>query len=262
MFARVITAQAGTQGFDSFIRVAGEQLPGARQQPGFKGFYLLTDAESGKAITISLWETREQMEAVRGRPAGWHPGPGHPGDRTNTTAPRNLRSHDARLSHSPQRLRRLFAIGLQTYESTRVGQQVMRDLRDRLYAHLQTLPLAFFASTKTGEIQSRLANDVGGVQSVGTTTLSAANGRAGRADCRRSLRDVISSLALGKWPSGVCVRPPRQQSRVRELTNVQRTASCRKGRRSMTFACRSAPTSSMWRRGSAAASLEWSLSLE
>src|SRR2546429_2141656 len=65
------------------------------------------------------------------------------------------------------------AIGiLQTYETTRVGQQVMRDLRDRLYAHLQTLSLAFFTSTKTGEIQSRLANDVGGVQSVVTTTAS------------------------------------------------------------------------------------------
>jgi ATP-binding cassette subfamily B protein len=65
------------------------------------------------------------------------------------------------------------AIGiLQTYQTTRVGQQVMRDLRDRLYAHLQTLPLAFFTGTKTGEIQSRLANDVGGVQSVVTTTAS------------------------------------------------------------------------------------------
>src|SRR5690349_21924529 len=65
------------------------------------------------------------------------------------------------------------AIGiLQTYETTRVGQQVMRDLRDRLYAHLQTLSLAFFTGTKTGEIQSRLANDVGGVQSVVTTTAS------------------------------------------------------------------------------------------
>jgi len=65
------------------------------------------------------------------------------------------------------------AIGiLQTYETTRVGQLVMRDLRDRLYSHLQTLPLAFFTSTKTGEIQSRLANDVGGVQLVVTTTAS------------------------------------------------------------------------------------------
>jgi ATP-binding cassette, subfamily B, bacterial len=65
------------------------------------------------------------------------------------------------------------AIGiLQTYETTRVGQLVMRDLRDRLYSHLQTLSLAFFTSTKTGEIQSRLANDVGGVQLVVTTTAS------------------------------------------------------------------------------------------
>jgi len=65
------------------------------------------------------------------------------------------------------------AIGiLQVYETTRVGQQVMRDLRDRLYAHLQTLSLAFFTGTKTGEIQSRLANDVGGVQTVVTTTAS------------------------------------------------------------------------------------------
>jgi ATP-binding cassette subfamily B protein len=65
------------------------------------------------------------------------------------------------------------AIGiLQTYETTRVGQQVMQDLRDRLYSHLQTLSLAFFTNTKTGEIQSRLANDVGGVESVVTSTAS------------------------------------------------------------------------------------------
>jgi ATP-binding cassette subfamily B protein len=65
------------------------------------------------------------------------------------------------------------AIGiLQTYETTRVGQQVIRDLRDRLYSHLETLSLAFFTNTKTGEVQSRLANDVGGVQTVVTTTAS------------------------------------------------------------------------------------------
>jgi heme-degrading monooxygenase HmoA len=61
MFARVITAQAGPQGFDGIIDLAREQLPGASQQPGFKGFYLLTNTETGKAVTISLWETREQM---------------------------------------------------------------------------------------------------------------------------------------------------------------------------------------------------------
>jgi ATP-binding cassette subfamily B protein len=65
------------------------------------------------------------------------------------------------------------AIGiLQTYETTKVGQLVMRDLRERLYSHLETLSLAFFTGTKTGEIQSRLANDVGGVQTVVTTTAS------------------------------------------------------------------------------------------
>ena len=65
------------------------------------------------------------------------------------------------------------AIGiLQVYQTTRVGQQVMRDLRNKLYAHLETLPLSFFTNTKTGEIQSRLANDVGGVESVVTSTAS------------------------------------------------------------------------------------------
>ncbi len=64
MFARVITAQAGTEGFDGAIRLAEQQLPGARQLPGFQGYYLLTDAETGKIIIISLWESREQMDAV------------------------------------------------------------------------------------------------------------------------------------------------------------------------------------------------------
>ncbi len=64
MFARVITAQAGTEGFDGAIRLAEQQLPAARQMPGFKGYYLLTDSETGKLVIISLWETREQMAAV------------------------------------------------------------------------------------------------------------------------------------------------------------------------------------------------------
>ena len=63
-FARVVTAQAGTSGFDDFIHFAQQQLPSFRQQPGFKRFYLLTDAGTGKVMTISLWDTREQMAAV------------------------------------------------------------------------------------------------------------------------------------------------------------------------------------------------------
>jgi heme-degrading monooxygenase HmoA len=63
IFARVITAQAGSQGLGSFIDLARQQLPGASAQPGFSGFYLLTNAATGQAIVISLWETREQMPA-------------------------------------------------------------------------------------------------------------------------------------------------------------------------------------------------------
>jgi heme-degrading monooxygenase HmoA len=61
MFARVVTTQAGAMGFDDLVRLAQQQLPGARQQSGLKGFYLLTDAETRKVMTISLWGTREQM---------------------------------------------------------------------------------------------------------------------------------------------------------------------------------------------------------
>jgi ATP-binding cassette subfamily B protein len=58
------------------------------------------------------------------------------------------------------------------YWSILVGQRIMRDLRNQLYAHLQGMALKFFADTRTGEIQSRLANDVGGVQSVLSDTAS------------------------------------------------------------------------------------------
>ena len=61
---------------------------------------------------------------------------------------------------------------IQTYLTNGVGQRVMRDLRDRLYSHLQRQSLGFFTGTRTGEIQSRIANDVGGVQNVVTNTLS------------------------------------------------------------------------------------------
>jgi ATP-binding cassette, subfamily B, bacterial len=65
------------------------------------------------------------------------------------------------------------ALGLwQTYTSNVVGQNVMQDLRNSLYSHLQHMSLKFFTSTRTGEIQSRLSNDVGGVQTVLTDTAS------------------------------------------------------------------------------------------
>jgi ATP-binding cassette, subfamily B, bacterial len=58
----------------------------------------------------------------------------------------------------------------QTWLSNLVGQRVMHDLRTQVYRHLQKLSLAFFTRTRTGEIQSRIANDIGGVQTVVTST--------------------------------------------------------------------------------------------
>ncbi|MEA2306103.1 MAG: ATP-binding cassette, subfamily bacterial, partial [Solirubrobacteraceae bacterium] len=58
----------------------------------------------------------------------------------------------------------------QTWLSNVVGQQVMHDLRAQVYRHLQRLSLAFFTRTRTGEVQSRIANDIGGVQNVVTST--------------------------------------------------------------------------------------------
>ncbi|WP_311132058.1 ABC transporter ATP-binding protein [Nonomuraea gerenzanensis] len=59
---------------------------------------------------------------------------------------------------------------LQTLVSTTVGQRVMHDLRIAVYTHLQRMSLAFFTRTRTGEVQSRIANDIGGMQSVVTST--------------------------------------------------------------------------------------------
>ena len=59
---------------------------------------------------------------------------------------------------------------VQTWLSTTVGQQVMHDLRTRVFTHLQRQSLAFFTRTRGGEVQSRLTNDIGGMQSVVTST--------------------------------------------------------------------------------------------
>jgi len=63
------------------------------------------------------------------------------------------------------------ALGVaQTLLSNQVGQRVMHDLRASVFRHLQRLSLAFFTRTRTGEVQSRIQNDIGGVQSVVTNT--------------------------------------------------------------------------------------------
>src|ERR1019366_4883674 len=60
----------------------------------------------------------------------------------------------------------------QTYQINSIGQRLMEDLRNSLYGPLQALSMRFFTSTRTGEIQSRFTNDVGGIQSVVTDTAS------------------------------------------------------------------------------------------
>jgi ATP-binding cassette, subfamily B, bacterial len=59
---------------------------------------------------------------------------------------------------------------IQTLLSNQVGQRVMHDLRSAVFRHLQRLSLAFFTRTRTGEVQSRISNDIGGVQNVVTNT--------------------------------------------------------------------------------------------
>ncbi|WP_371749501.1 ABC transporter ATP-binding protein/permease [Streptomyces sp. NBC_01283] len=59
---------------------------------------------------------------------------------------------------------------LQTLISTTVGQRVMHDLRTSVYGRLQSMSLAFFTRTRTGEVQSRIASDIGGMQATVTST--------------------------------------------------------------------------------------------
>src|SRR5918995_3120454 len=90
---------------------------------------------------------------------------------------------DEALPQDDDRLLTLLVLGLiaiavitgvlgvaQTWLSNVVGQQVMHDLRAAVYRHLQQLSLAFFTRTRTGEVQSRIANDIGGVERVVTST--------------------------------------------------------------------------------------------
>src|ERR687892_726908 len=90
---------------------------------------------------------------------------------------------DVALPENDDRLLTILVLGLiaiavvtgvlgvgQTWLSNVVGQRVMHDLRAAVYRHLQRLSLAFFTRTRTGEVQSRIANDIGGVQNVVTST--------------------------------------------------------------------------------------------
>jgi heme-degrading monooxygenase HmoA len=61
MFAQVNSVQTATDKLAGLIKWAEEQLPAAREAPGFKGLYLLADRQSGKIVTISLWESDNDL---------------------------------------------------------------------------------------------------------------------------------------------------------------------------------------------------------
>jgi ATP-binding cassette subfamily B protein len=82
----------------------------------------------------------------------------------------------------------------QTYISNTVGQRVMHDLRAAVYRHLQRMSLAFFTRTRTGEVQSRIANDIGGLETVVTTTATATASNA------TTVVGAVVAMCLLSWP--------------------------------------------------------------
>jgi ATP-binding cassette, subfamily B, bacterial len=109
----------------------------------------------------------------------------------------------------------------QTYLNNLIGQNVMRDFRNRLYIHLQSMSLRFFTSTRTGEIQSRLSNDVGGVENVvtGTATSIVSNVSTfvSTVIAMLFLSPLLSAISLGLLPLFVWI--------TYKVGNVRRSTS-------------------------------------
>ncbi|MEU0958650.1 ABC transporter ATP-binding protein [Micromonospora aurantiaca] len=112
----------------------------------------------------------------------------------------------------------------QTWISTRVGQEVMHRLRADVFAHLQRQSIGFFVRTRTGEVQSRITNDIGGMQSVVTSTATSI-----AANLTTVVATTIAMLALS-WRLtlvSAVVLPPalwltRRVARLRREITAQR----------------------------------------
>ncbi|MGC4746119.1 ABC transporter ATP-binding protein [Micromonospora sp. DT201] len=117
------------------------------------------------------------------------------------------------------------ALGVvQTWISTQVGQQVMHRLRTDVFSHLQRQSLGFFTRTRTGEVQSRITNDIGGMQSVVTSTATAV-----AANLTTVVATAVAMVALSWQLSlvSVVVLPPaiwltRRVARMRREITDQR----------------------------------------
>jgi ATP-binding cassette, subfamily B, bacterial len=113
---------------------------------------------------------------------------------------------------------------LQTWLSTTVGQRVMHGLRTAVFTHLQRQSLGFFTRTKGGEVQSRLMNDIGGMQSVVTSTATSAASNAttviGTAVAMAALSWRLSLLSLVVLPPAIWLT--RRVARMRRAITAQR----------------------------------------
>ena len=116
---------------------------------------------------------------------------------------------------------------VQTYLTNLVGQRVMRDLRDTLYRHLQSLSLGFFTDTRTGEIQSRVADDVGGVQRVVTNTVSDV-----LSNCVILISTVIAMLVLSWELTVVAVASAPVFFAISRIVGAKRRAIAAEAQRS------------------------------
>ena len=122
------------------------------------------------------------------------------------------------------------AIGIvQTWLTTRVGSRVMGDLRVQLYERLQTMEVAFFTRTKTGVIQSRLQNDVGGVSNVLTNTVGSVLGNSVTVGASIIAMAILSwqltLVALILMPIMAIVQQRIGQMRARIATSTQESLS-------------------------------------
>jgi ATP-binding cassette subfamily B protein len=113
---------------------------------------------------------------------------------------------------------------LQTWLSTTVGQHVMHGLRTSVFSHLQRQSLGFFTRTKGGEVQSRLTNDIGGMQSVVTSTATSFASNAttvvGTAVAMAALSWRLSLLSLVVLPPAIWLT--RKVARMRRTITAQR----------------------------------------
>jgi ATP-binding cassette subfamily B protein len=112
---------------------------------------------------------------------------------------------------------------IQTWISTKVGQQVMHGLRTSVFGHLQRQSIAFFTRTRTGEVQSRIQNDIGGMEAVVTSTATSI-----AANLTTAIATAVAMVALSPKLSliSLVVMPPaiyltRKVARMRRAITTQ-----------------------------------------